>query len=262
MTVEKKACFRLRLDSVLGQLVPSNGALPREPHRAHRGSARLLARVGPLVRFNVALLGEPGPHRASVRLLARVAQAPTSGRTPARNRTFARCAPGGSARRATFPRTSGPTRARSRTLARCVRSGSPQRVALTGTSGPTRARGRTLARCAHGGSATRATFPRTGGPTRARSHTLARCAQSGSHRRAKLCRTSGPTPQTKPSTAASQPAVRPIEFCSKLTNSMPPSTTAAPTPCSLTPGDARCAIRSRNLITLTIESHKKSGQYI
>ena len=136
------------------------------------------------------------------------------------------------------------------------------KVALPGTSGPTRARGRTLARCAHGGSATRATFPRTGGPTRARSHTLARCAQSGSHRRAKLCRTSGPTPQTKPSTAASQPAVRPIEFCSKLTNSMPPSTTAAPTPCSLTPGDARCAIRSRNLITLTIESHKKSGQYI
>ena len=81
VTVEKKACFRLRLDSVLGQLVPSNGALPREPHRAHRGSARLLARVGPLVRFNVALLGEPGPHRASVRLLARVAQAPTSGAT-------------------------------------------------------------------------------------------------------------------------------------------------------------------------------------
>ena len=88
----------VRLLPGMGRLVRRNGALLAEPHKkinasgsmqifpqchlgsawfcrhylhwAHRAGVRLLARVGPLVRRNGALLAEPlWAHRASVRLL-------------------------------------------------------------------------------------------------------------------------------------------------------------------------------------------------
>ena len=43
----------------VGPLVRRNAALVGEPPGAHRAGVRLLARVRPLVRGNVALLGEP-----------------------------------------------------------------------------------------------------------------------------------------------------------------------------------------------------------
>ena len=72
----------MRLLARVGPLMPQNGALVAEPAGARRAGARLLAGVGPLVWRNVALVAEPtGGHRAGVRLLARVGLlVPPSGR--------------------------------------------------------------------------------------------------------------------------------------------------------------------------------------
>ena len=57
----------------VGPPVRGNGALLAEPPGAHRASVRLLARVRPLVRRNGALLAEPpGAHRATIWLVAGV----------------------------------------------------------------------------------------------------------------------------------------------------------------------------------------------
>ena len=94
------AAFRKRLVAVKTALrhlagmcsfVPGNIALLGEPPWAHGASVGLLPCVGPLVLGNVALVAEaPRAHRASVGLLTGVRR--TSGRTPARNHTLARCA--------------------------------------------------------------------------------------------------------------------------------------------------------------------------